>query len=162
RMGSGSDHLRLQNSVLRNSHVGCSGPCCGCGYGNAVFGGGYGSEFINLEIYNNDGYAFYITGPDNLIENCNLHDNNGYGIHFYKSGSTKDVSNNIARNNRLWHNGHNNRNPAGSCGLILSSGNNNVAYNNVILDHYGCGIQIYMGTTNAQAYNNTIVGNVGA
>jgi parallel beta-helix repeat protein len=151
RLETNTSHIRVQNSVLKNSLA-----------GNGISGPGYGSEFRSLEIFGNAGYAFYLTGPDNLVENCNLHDNQGYAIHFYHSGSF-DVSNNIARNNRIWHNGWNNVNPAGSCALILSSGDNNLAYNNLILDHNGCGIQIYgYGTSNSQVYNNTIAGNVGS
>ena len=162
RLGGTSHHVRLQNSILRNAHVGCSGMCCACGYGNAILAGNAGSEFINNEIYGNDAYGIYMTGNGFLVEGNYIHDNQGYGVHQYSSGQS-NASNNVIRNNRIHHNGHNNRNPVGSAALILSSGDNNVAYNNVITDHFGGGIQIYgYATTNAKAYNNTIVGNQGS
>src|SRR5438128_318691 len=57
--------------------------------------------------------------------------------------------------NRIWHNGWDNQNPAGSCAVILSSGTGNRACGNVIEDHNGCGVQVYgYSTSQAQVVQN--------
>jgi len=158
KLDVGSRRIRIKNCKI----IGNSG-------GNGINWGGdtpatttsREHEILNNEVYGNAGYGMYIGGFGNIIDGNYVHDNYGYGLHQYGSGHT-DFSNNILRNNIIQHNGHNNQNPAGSCALLLSSGDNNVAYNNVILDHNGCGIQIYASASNAKAYNNTIVGNVAA
>ena len=60
------------------------------------------------------------------------------------------ANNNIARNNKFYDNS-----TAGvwSCGLLLSSGNGNQAYNNVAYGNYA-GFCIQSRVTNARLYNN--------
>jgi parallel beta-helix repeat protein len=122
--------------------------------------GSRGNEILNNEIAGNHDYGLYISTQDNVIDGNRIHDNHGYGIHMYSSWQTW-TDNNIVRNNVLAHNGWDNTNPAGSCAIILSSGTNNVAYNNVITDHNGCGVQVMYGASDTQVYNNTVVGNQG-
>jgi parallel beta-helix repeat protein len=99
-------------------------------------------------------HGIYVRSANNLIELCDIYANGGYGVHIYMSGQTY-VSNNIVRKNKIHDN--NTSGNGGSAGIILSSGENNVAYNNLI---YGSsqprGIQIEYGVTNAKVYNNTI------
>jgi parallel beta-helix repeat protein len=152
----GSRRIRIQNSkIIGNS--GSNGLSWG-GDSNFPLIQSIENEILNVEITGNAGYGMYVAGSSNLIDGNYIHDNSGYGVHIYSSGHN-GINNNTIRNNRIVHNGYNNSNPVGSCALLLSSGDNNIAYNNLVLDHNGCGIQIYRGTTNAQAYNNTIVGN---
>jgi parallel beta-helix repeat protein len=155
KLDLGSRHIRVQNSKV----IGNNG-------GNGIEWGSSDSapdttaarehEIINVEIYGNAGYGLYVEGTNNIIDGNSIHDNNGYGVHVYRQGSTA-VNNNTIRNNIIRHNGY--AYNLATCALLLSSGDNNVAYNNLISDHNGCGIQIYGNQTNGQAYNNTIVGN---
>jgi hypothetical protein len=152
----GSRYIRLQNSVIKNSsNANLIQIAVDQNYPTTLF---KGIEILRSELYGAAGYGMYIQGESNLIDGNNIHDNNGYGLHIYLYQGGTVVKKNTVINNLIWHNGHNNPNPAGSCAVLLSTGDNNVAYNNVILDHNGCGIQIYANATNAKAYNNTIVG----
>jgi parallel beta-helix repeat protein len=99
-----------------------------------------------------------MTGHDNLFDGNDVYDNAGYGYHLYNSGSTT-VSNNIVRNSRLWGNGFA-ETAEMTAAIILSSGSNNQAYNNLIY-HNSNGIQLDYSPTGAnhKVYNNTLYGN---
>jgi len=153
-----SHHLRFQNSIFRN----CLGPAgvtdatVGC---LGFLGAGDGIEFVNNEFHHLY-YAMYLTGSNMLAEGNYIHDTVGYGIHQYSSGCSS-CSNNVLRNNFITRTGNGIPRDSGTgCGLILSSGNNNQAYNNVVISAVqGCGIHVYPGTSAAKVYNNTVVGN---
>ena len=98
----------------------------------------------------------YLNGHDNLIDGCQIYNNGGYGVHMYQSGGT-GVSNNIVRNSIFYGNGFNDTRGLVGCGLLLASGDNNVAYNNVAYSNAGDGIAI--SCTNCAAYNNTVYSN---
>jgi parallel beta-helix repeat protein len=157
----------LNEAVLLTTNIGISPQYIrfsDCEIKHALHQGVLGadhSEFINCNIHDNgtnanQDHGMYITGQNNLIERCLIHDNWAYGVHVYNSGSTS-VSNNIVRNNRVYNNGTGGQ---FSAGIILSSGNNNIAYNNLVYGNFG-GIQISTGssTTNSQVYNNTVYAN---
>ena len=123
-------------------------------------GGANFVEVLRSNIHGFQGYGFYVTGHNWLIDGNQIHHNAGYGIQIYKSGAS-NVSDNVVSNNQIYANG-------GSfavftCGIALTSGSNNIAYNNIVRGHAGCGIQIdyTRGGTNNQVYNNTIYGNNG-
>jgi Right handed beta helix region len=124
---------------------------------------GKGIEILNNELWDMSSYAIYMPEDNNLVDGNYIHNVGGYGIHQYGTGCST-CSNNIIRNNRLIGNGRL-IGTAGQpgCGMVLSSGVNNVAYNNVVAGHQngGCAIQVYGGMLDAQVYNNTIVGNSG-
>jgi len=130
--------------------------------GNASF-----LEFLNSKIhdagagncstYANQGcYGFYINGHDNLIDGCQIYNNGGFGLHMY-SASGHGVDNNIIRNSIFYGNGFNDARGLVGSGLLLSSGDNNVAYNNIAYSNAGDGISV--NCTNCAAYNNTVYSN---
>ena len=106
-------------------------------------------------------YGFYIFGRHMLIDGNSIYNNDGYGIHLFNSGDS-GVSDNIIRNNIIYGNGFNDgtRGMQSLAGVIITSGNNNQFYNNIIYGNKN-GVQIGKYSNN-QAYNNTIYGNAGA
>ncbi|TAL62803.1 MAG: DUF1565 domain-containing protein, partial [Bacteroidetes bacterium] len=148
---SGSHHIRIQNSEVKN---------CAFGQGIFVRSSAHDNEFVNLVIHDNGNndfeHGFYIEGANNLVEDCDIYQNAGWGVHIYKNGGTGVANNNIVRNNKIHDNAWvGNR----GVGIILSSGNGNMAYNNIIWGNKG-GIQIAYGTpTGSEVYNNTIYDN---
>jgi hypothetical protein len=119
----------------------------------------------NHELYNNDlsgspdGYGIYLAGSNNIIDGNSVHDNGAHGIHAYSD--VGGVNNNIFRNNRIYNNGFAGQSFGFSPGMILGSGDGNIAYNNVIYDNWS-GIQVaYNGAANTKLHNNTIYNNTG-
>jgi parallel beta-helix repeat protein len=113
-------------------------------------------------------YGFYIGGHHNLLDRNIIYNNSGYAIHIFHSGRN-DVSDNIVRNNVMYGNAFDDGARNQGLGvLILASGANNQAYNNIIYNnatlHGGAAISVAYtnGQTNNQIYNNTIYGNAGA
>jgi hypothetical protein len=153
KLDVGSRRIRIQNSKV-TGNLGSNGIQWGGDTPPTTIAREH--EILNVEITGNGAYGLYVGGSGNIIDGNYVHDNPGYGVHQYGDGRS-DFHNNIIRNNIFQHNGFGYRLP--TCAILLSSGDNNVAYNNVITNHNGCGIQIYPGQTNAKAYNNTIVGN---
>jgi hypothetical protein len=107
-------------------------------------------------------YGWYINSNNSLLEGNRVYDNVGYGIHMYLSGSTTAVHDNIIRNNIIYGNCYNDggRNQ-GLNAVIMTSGANNLFYNNVVYENecIGSGAAVTIGGTDAGVYNNTITGN---
>jgi len=147
--GSGgiADHIRIQNSeILYASDSGI-----------VVTPGSDGNEFINLQVHDNgikdSGHGIYISSSNNIVEDCSVHDNKGWGIHVYTVTSA-EVNDNIVRNNEIYNNGRSGRGP----GIIFSHGSGNQAYNNDIWGNIG-GIQIDYGASDTYISSNTIHNN---
>lgn len=151
-------HIRMQRVELRN----------GKSFG---FGSSAGSSFIELRdstIHDigtvgggiTNGHGVYSVGTDTLFDGNELYNCRGYGYHIYNTGAAShaDTSRVTIRNSRVHHIG---ANDPGCFAIVLTWGDSNTAYNNLIYDNTG-GIQIYTGATNAHVYNNTIVANLGA
>jgi parallel beta-helix repeat protein len=145
---SPAHHIRLQNSELRNS----------AGQGVLVTGiGADRNEFISLNVHHNGlseyDHGFYIDSSHNVVENCSIHNNSGYGVHIYNgyTGPGRRANGNLVRNNTVFANGWR--------GILLGSGDGNMAYNNVVWGNRG-GIRIgFFNPTNNQVYNNTVYDN---
>lgn len=111
-------------------------------------------------------YAVYVNGPSNIIDGNTMHDIGGYAIHVYHGNGIQDNDDNIVRNNKLYNNGYMQVSTTPTCGIVVASGVNIQAYNNVITTHQagrpggGCGLQVYGNTTSAKVYNNTLYANV--
>ena len=101
-------------------------------------------------------YAFYIEGQYNLIEHAKIYNNPSYGIHNY-SGYSQTPDQNVYRFNEIYDNGNNLVSSQISAALLLSSGNGNQAYGNIVRDNYAAGIAI--DATNSLIYNNTVYNN---
>jgi parallel beta-helix repeat protein len=141
-----SHHIRIQNSEIKNAKT----------QGILVTQGSTGNEFLNLHVHHNGtstsfDHGLYISGDHNIIRGCDIHDNATFGVHVYEVHHTAAHDNAVV-GNRV--HGHSNKN---AVGILLSSGANNLAYNNL---SYGnsIGIQVH-SAPNAQIYNNTVYGN---
>ena len=128
-------------------------------------------EFINLDLhhgnhnlppsdphYNYSTYGIYMPSGNNLVQNCDIHHNRGYGIHNYSAHAYKP-NNNTFIGNRIYDNE--------KSGIIISQGTgvkfiNNLVYNNGTGLSNGYtgdnrhGIHIDLSVSNALIYNNTV------
>jgi len=126
-------------------------------------GGSFG-QFLNLNIHDQVfsnctggcvGYGMYIAGSDNIVDGSWIHDNPLYGIHQYKQSGGSNR--NIIRNNLV--NGNGSNSAILSQGILIGSGDSNVAYNNVVANNR-LGMECGGGVgTNCKILNNTIFGN---
>ncbi|PTL35898.1 hypothetical protein CLG94_09105 [Candidatus Methylomirabilis limnetica] len=144
-------HIRLQNSEVRNASA-LGGQASGQGV--LVAGQADWNEFINLNVHHNGltsfDHGFYIQSSHNVVEHCSVHDNAGYGVHLYNEYGRRTDSN-VVRNNAVFNNGWR--------GILLGSGDGNIAYNNVVWGNRG-GIRVSFGNpTNSKVYNNTTYNN---
>ena len=101
-------------------------------------------------------HGIYVSGCNNTIEKTTIYNISGYGIHVYNGYSGKTADNNIIRKNRVSAVGL-----AGGgerAGILLSSGSNNVAYNNIVFSN-PVGIRAYDGSGGGKIYNNTAYNN---
>lgn len=162
--GAGSEgeihHIRMKNAEIQSAGIAVDTVNNSTGQLGVY-------EFQNLNVHRcGDTYflhCFYIKSNNTVIENSNIWDFGGGGIHFYSNPDfdTTTMHGNIARNNSI----HDNRPGAHqSWGIIDANNDDNVQiYNNVI---YGMtddgsgnvdGIALFAGTA-AHVWNNTIVG----
>jgi len=108
----------------------------------------------------NNTHGIYITNVSSIIEGNHIHHVASHGLHMYNAEASTTAHDNILRNN-LVHD-------SGSRGLLLGSGDNNVAYNNILYRN-GVGDNreaVNIGgygnfATNNKLYNNTIYNNNG-
>lgn len=155
KFSNNSRFIRVQNSEIKNTSQNCImvSVCMGCSNAGEVPNKTY-HEFINLKVHDSGSpevpkHAIYISTGHNLLESSEIYNASGYGAHFYKN-TFNNVNYNIIRNNTFHDN-----NTAGvsGCGLILSSGKGNVAYNNVFYGNIR-GLCTAYRTTDAMLYNN--------
>jgi parallel beta-helix repeat protein len=144
-----ADHIRIQNSDIAYAQ-----------FGIFVTEGSDGNEFIRLQVHDNGftdfNHGIYIRSSNNLVEDCSIYDNMGWGVHLY-SGWQRGVDNNVIRNNAIYDNG---RAGTRGDGILLSSGSGNQAYNNVVWGNVG-GIRIDYNASNTYVYDNTVYENTG-
>jgi len=120
-------------------------------------------EFINIKVHHNNrggvGHGMYISTSDNLVEDSEIHQNGGYGIHIYSGKGRADY--NTVRNNKIHNNGTNADTGFKPAGLILTAGTGNVAYNNIIWNNPD-GISVsWQNPIDTLLYNNTVYNNHG-
>lgn len=138
-------HIRIKNTEVKNSKV------------NGILANGTTgyNEFINLKVHDNSttdnsaltGHGIFVSNSYNLIENSEIYNNAGWGIHLYPL----PASNNVIRNNRVHDNARvGNRGPG-----IGIYGPNNIAYNNIVWNNK-TGFQIYYNADNNKIFNNTV------
>jgi len=141
-------HIRIKNCEIRNSAS--NQGILSTGGGNAG-----NNQFIGLDVHDNGDseldHGLYISSSNNIVENCRIHNNFGYGIHLY--GNRGDVNNNIVRRNRIYNNGA----KTDKAGIIVSGGAGNTVHHNVVYGHK-YGIRTDYNVTNTKIYNNTVYG----
>jgi parallel beta-helix repeat protein len=146
-------NVTIKNGTIRNATGGYSSPSAAPN-GIAMNGGVTNHVFQNNDIYDIKGHGIYNKGSANLIEGNRIYswsqqsDISAYGIQVYCYGCT--ASNNIVRNNSIHDYQY---------GIILSSGSNNTAYNNLVYNNAIDGIRIRYNCTNCTVYSNTIFSN---
>src|SRR5437899_4760639 len=118
------------------------------------------NEFIHCTIHDNGSnsleHGLYLNSNHNLIDGCEVYNNGGYGIHFYKDSSgsnSADVSYNVVRNNRVHDNGIFGN--SGSSGVLFSNGDSNLPYYNIVCNNHRS-IVVYLGSINSQTLNKSI------
>jgi parallel beta-helix repeat protein len=160
------NNLRAINVTARNTGLNFpSNDVVGAGF----FNFGNNNEYLNCKMLNNGSrvnvvgtsanYGMYMGGTGNVVDNCTVSGNGGYGIHMYSSSG--GVNNNTVKNSRIFHNGYGTEGSAHlGAGLLISSGSGNIALNNVIYDN---NIGIQLSTTpqcvSCLVYGNTVYGN---
>jgi parallel beta-helix repeat protein len=146
--GPGAQHIRLQNSEVKNAKQGIQG------YDAAHI------EFINLKVHNNGSsrlhHGFYIAIQHALIDGCDIYNNSGHGIHIYDSScKTNDCADNTTiRNNSI----HDNR---GDAGVTLNHGSDILFSNNLVYDNRNGVTVSYGKPTDTKIVDNTIYNNSG-
>ena len=141
-------YVRIQNTEVKNSTM--SGILVTPGSdlsSNDTF-----HEFIKMKVHHNGhsrlDHGFYVTTSSNLFENNEVFLNRGYGIHIYQ-GKINTANHNLVRYNLV----HNNSLDGWSCGILLSSGEGNIAYSNIAYENH-IGLCSQYRSTNAKLYNN--------
>ena len=114
----------------------------------------------NMKIHDcgsdSQSHGVYIASHNVILELSEIYNNSGYGIHLWTS--TSSANNNIVRYNKVYNNGY--------FGILIGSGDNNEAYNNIV---YGNGTPFTVGglrvgmnsTSNNQVRDNIIYSNAG-
>ena len=164
RIGGNVNHIRVKNSDIQSTKT------------NSVFADNTTSylEVLNCNIHDSPiefvpawnmttgTYGLYLSGNNMTITGNNIQNNTGYGIHEYQEGGT-NVSNNVIANNIITGNGFDDGERGSELGgAIISSGDNNLFYNNIVYSNkHGVIIGHISSAGNNKIYNNTIYGNQG-
>ena len=110
------------------------------------------------------GHGLYITTSNNVFRGNRVHDNGEYGFHVYHSDyPSQPANNNVIDSNVIYGNGKNTTRYGQVCcgGIVLASGSNNVAYNNLVYNHLVQGIDVLSSGNGVKVYNNTFFNNGG-
>jgi len=163
--------IRLVNPVnnIRFNHVNIGNSTTSSTGAGMITGNAAYIEYLHMKIYNagagncstyaNQGcYGFYVNGHHLLFDDIEVYDHGGTGLVIYHSGFT-DVHDNVVRNSKFYNNGYNDARGYAGNGFILTSGDNNVAYNNVLWGNNGTAISVNYSCNNCAVYNNTVVSN---
>ena len=162
-VSGGAHHNRFLRLEVKNGYV--NGYQFSDDGGNSPFneivGGSTHDNGRSTGIGDGYGYGFYNHVSDTLVDGVDVYANAGYGIHSYTSGGNINNSRLTVRNCTIHGNGTNPNGVRGGSlyGLLIASGDSNVAQGNQIYGNRG-GAQIYTGSTNAALSNNTIHDNI--
>jgi hypothetical protein len=151
--GVGSHYITFQNGKVSRCRNGTSAAITS----NGTPGTGNQSDhltFKNLEVSDNSGatpqgtHGIYVQANYTTIEDCLLHDNDGWGIHQYVSVGS--VTNGVFRRNKVYSNG--------DYGILIG-GNATAAYNNIVYNNGVGGFQVDFGASGTEVYSNSIYNN---
>ncbi len=154
---SGVHHIRFKNVEVKDAKD--SGVLIGHGNQPSPFHSFI--EFINCNVHHNGDshfdHGFYISTGSNLVTQSLIHHNASFGVQAYSATQGIRVDNNVFSKNIVYNNAV--VSPSGT-GIFLSSGDGNMAYNNVVYGNViGIGVRLN-NPTNAKVFNNTIYKNV--
>jgi hypothetical protein len=154
-VSSGAHHNRFRRLEVKNNMG--NGIEFSDNNGNSPF-----NEVLNCSIHDNGryprinaGYGAYVFTSDNVFDGNDIYDNGGYGLHFFSEKAVVQVSRNVIKNNRIHDNG---RQGGTNYGMVLASGDENVARDNSISGNRG-GVLVYERSSNAFVEGNTILNN---
>jgi hypothetical protein len=156
-------HIRITNIEIKNFTR---------DYGTGLsVGGADNNEIINVKIHDiatnptqcphspcasgDLSHGIYMSGgSNNLFDRIESYHNGAYGLQLYNSGGA--ANNNIVRNSKFYDNGL-----VVNGGMVIGSGDGNQAYNNLVYNNHGNGIDVCCGgnPVNNRVYNNTVYGN---
>jgi parallel beta-helix repeat protein len=146
--GGPAHHIRISHCEVKNAPA----------QGILTTLGAHSNEFIGLDVHDNGqtdfDHGFYVATDGNLVADSDIHRNAGWGIHVYNQTAGQSASFNVIRGNRVFDNA---RIGARGPGILLSSGQGNHAYNNVVYANKW-GIEVYNSTDALVAFN-TVFGN---
>lgn len=144
-------YIRVQNSEIKNAKES----------GIRLLGVDSYHEFIKVNVYHNgmgngiegNPYpGFYIMTSGNLIENCQIHDNAGGGIHVNGGAEGPRTKGNIFRDNRIRNNGRE--------GITINRSDDNLIYNNIVWNNEnGILVGPFGNPKGTKVYNNTVYAN---
>jgi parallel beta-helix repeat protein len=147
---NGARYVRIRNSEIKNARMSGILSANRSDY----------NQFINLKVHDNGtdrrDHGIYIASSHNTVESCEIYNNSGYGVHVYNGASGGRADNNLIQRSILHHNALRDES---SAAMILSSGEGNAAYNNIIRRNPH-GIAVSYRSVNSKIYNNVIVENV--
>lgn len=154
QINSSAHHIRIQNCEIRNM------PSNGV----HVSPDANSNEILTNNIHDVHGtdhmHGIYLEGSNSLIAGNAIHHCSGYGVHIYNGYAGKSANNNTVYKNKVFQNGT--ALPSNSAGILLGSGSNNIAYDNLVWGN-PVGIRIgFFSTVNNQALNNTVYLNTGS
>ena len=140
-------HIRIENSEVKNALTfSCMAMSGTDSY--AV----HHVTFSNLKVHDcGDSvldHGIYTRGTDHIIENSEIYDIFSHGIHIYSTDPNGANDRHVVRNNRIHH--------VGARGILLGSGDDHVAYNNLVWSNADGIVIGYGAPRNNKIYNNTI------
>jgi hypothetical protein len=140
----------LQNSEIKSVQKTGGSNCV------TVQGSVTNASVINNKIHDcgnpaaNLHHGIYLKNTGHLVEANEIYNTTSYGVHVYDG--TNRTGNIIVRYNYIHHNGNR--------GILIGSGDNNIAHHNIVANNASYGIEVgFNAATNQQVYNNTIYGN---
>lgn len=144
--GNSVNHIRFYGVEIKNART--QGILAGRG-ANFI-------EIINSKVHNNGtdtqyDHGIYLQSSNCKVENSEFYSNAGAGIQIYTGLPGDRANNNLIRRNRVHHN---------RFGIILGSGDNNQAIENVVyeqqVDTIGYGIGTGFNSFGTKIINNTV------
>ncbi|MBX3349333.1 MAG: right-handed parallel beta-helix repeat-containing protein, partial [Nitrospira sp.] len=157
---NGAHHVRFSNTEIKNA--GGSGILMTRGSSSTPTA----IEFIGCNVHHNGvearDHGFYLATSGNLVRNCKVHDNAGYGVHIYTGNTSVTADNNTIDGNDVYGNAT----TSGSApGILVDNGTGNLVMNNVVRLNKN-GIQVGNPWTSSatasltKVYNNTVYNNM--
>jgi len=149
-IGNTATYQRIQDCEIKNSAW------------NAIIIKGDHNEFLRCDIHDSGqdadrGHGIYIKGNYTLIEDCQVYNHNGHGIHVFDNDDLECHDNvirgNLVHDNDLDLSGYYGDDAPG-IGVYLDD--NNQVYNNIVYSENSRGIQVGGGAGATLVYNNTI------
>jgi hypothetical protein len=152
-------HYILTDITVQNARVlHCRGSGIGCGaHNNPEDHARYTFRNVELAFSRNTeeggGYGLYLGSKDCIVEDCPIHDNEGYGIHAYDFGPT--INNNLIQRCLIERNGF----IGYPDGVIIAHGNNNRIKDCTIRGNAGNGVRVGFDSVGTIIENSKITGN---